>query len=102
MKLDKSVGGRSPGKCVGRSEQHRQSQYTPTWLNINVGTLSEVMEYDENSDDSEAIAISSFNQFCWQGPGGTKVVMLYRVLCYLQTSQRSEATQATRFSLLIS
>ena len=76
VKLDKSVGGRSPGKCVGRSEQHRQSQYTPTWLNINVGTLSEVMEYDENSDDSEAIAISSFNQFCWQGPGGTKVCPL--------------------------
>ena len=46
------------------------------WLNINVGTLSEVMEYDENSDDSEAIAISSFNQFCWQGPGGTKVCPL--------------------------
>ena len=74
VKLDKSVVGRSPRKCVGRSEPHRQSQYTPTWLNINVGTLSEVIEYGENSDVTEAI--SSFNQFCWQGPGGTKVCPL--------------------------
>ena len=71
VKLDKSVVGRSPRKCVGRSEQQRQSQYTPTWLNINIGTLSEVMEYGENSDVSEAI--TNFNQFCWQGQGGTKV-----------------------------
>ncbi len=67
VKLDQSVVGRSPLKCIGRSDD--QSQYTPTWLNIHVKPLSDLpLEY--NGDVSETIF--KFNQFCWQGPGGSK------------------------------
>ena len=74
VKLDKSVVGRSPGQrtCLDLSRlSQSQSQYTPSWLNINVGTFCEdVMKFDETSDIAETI--SSYNQYCWQGPGGTK------------------------------
>ena len=42
VKLDQNVIRQSPLKCLGRSDDHRQSPYTPTWLNIDVKPLSDL------------------------------------------------------------
>ena len=70
--LDNSVNGRSPVKAERqRADDTRMSQYCPSWLQINF--RSEYVNTEGRvSDNDEANVVSSFNSYCWQGPGGLK------------------------------
>ena len=70
--LDNSVNGRSPVKAERQTgEDIRKSQYCPSWLQIDFQDKHVYTEI-EVSDSDKANIVSSFNSFCWQGPGGLK------------------------------
>ena len=70
--LDNSVIGRSPVKAERqRGDDIRVSQYCPSWLQIDF--RDETLDTEVKvSDIDKANIISSYNSFCWQGPGGLK------------------------------
>ena len=72
VKLDRSVIGRSPllKSSVARIDRHQQQEYIPTWFSH--GDWSSDNKRNFKSDTDSLNAISDFNYFCWQGPGGLK------------------------------
>ena len=61
----------------------RKSQYCPSLLQIDF--RAEYVDTEiEVSDSDKANVVSSFNTFCWQGPGGLKRAPLLP-FCALKT-----------------
>ena len=65
-------------------EVMRKSQYCPSWLQIDFRAEYVYTEI-EVSDSDKANVVSSFNTFCWQGPGGLKNAPLLP-FCAIKTS----------------
>ena len=81
--LDNSVNGRSPVKAERQTGVDiRNSQYCPSWLQNDF--RAEYTEI-EVADSDKSNVVSSFNSFCWQGPGGLKNAPLLP-FCAIKTS----------------
>ena len=50
----------------------RRAQYCPSWLQIQYSADSKCSEVMTSFCDP-AQAVSDFNRFCWQGPGGLRL-----------------------------
>ena len=70
--LDTSVIGRSPASLEKQlGNDIRLPQYRPSWLQINF--RAEYFDQESQiSDIDKSDLVSSYNRFCWQGPGGLK------------------------------
>ena len=75
-------GGEDAERQTG--EVMRKSQYCPSWLQIDFRAEYVYTEI-EVSDSDKANVVSSFNTFCWQGPGGLKNAPLLP-FCAIKTS----------------
>ena len=89
VKLDRSVKGRSPltlKKPKADIDILRQPQYSPTWLTAKVGHISCDFFVCDTSDTENAV--STYNSYLWQGPGGIKTASLPDDIKFVKSSSR--------------
>ena len=96
VKLDRSVKGRSPlalKKPKADTDILRQPQYCPTWLTAKVGQISCALLVCDPSDSENAI--SNYNSYLWQGPGGIKTAFLPDDIEFVKSGSRKNRHQSS-------